>query len=68
MDGRLQRLFAALNGLFNPPLVITLQRSVRKKRFAAQNSPQGWAMFSMHRRDFFGFLDRHWKAYSLLRS
>jgi hypothetical protein len=52
MDGRLQRLLAALRVLFNPPLVITLQRSVRKKRDRGTKLAAGMGDVSMHRRGF----------------
>jgi len=67
MDVHLQRILAALHFLFNPALVITLQRSVRKKRIAAQPRRDG-RCFPCIAWDFFGLLDGHEKAYSSFRS
>jgi hypothetical protein len=60
MDVRLQRIYRRSTYLFNTALVITLQRSVRKKRSAAQNAPRrDGRRFPYVAEDFFGLLDRH---------
>src|ERR1700722_3849403 len=63
MDVRLQRIYRRSTYLFNTALVITLQRSVRKKRSAAQNAPRrDRRRFPYVAEDCFGLLDRHKKS------